>query len=99
LFGLMLVRMPVPTLAIFLLANLVTPVARGALASLVAVLPPVALAVYGGLAWSRGLVAGVWPAVWELAVMGFAFALLWPRPGGGRGRAPIRPRRRGAGRR
>src|SRR5262249_60734284 len=50
LFGLMLLRMPVPTLWLFLLANLVTPVARGALASLVAGLPPLALAVYGALA-------------------------------------------------
>jgi hypothetical protein len=99
LFGVMLVRLPVPTLAIFLLANLVTPVARGRVASLFAVIPPLALAAYGGLAWSRGLVAGVWPAAWELAVLGFAFALLWLRPGGRLGRAPIRSRRRGAPRR
>jgi hypothetical protein len=99
LFGVALVRMPVPTLWIFLVPNLVTPLARGTTASLVAALPALALAVYGGLAWSRGLVAGVWPAAWELAIIGFAFALLWLRPGGRLGRAALKGRRRGGSRR
>jgi hypothetical protein len=99
LFGLMLFRLPVPTLWVFLLPNLVTPLARGRLASLVAIMPAFALALYGGLAWSRGFVAGVWAAPWELAILGFAFALLWLRPGGRLGRATIKGRRRGGPRR
>ncbi len=84
LFAVLLWRHPVPALWIFLLANLLT-LGGAWWASLVAMLPPLALVVLGISAWRRGMADGLWLAPWEVAAVALALALLFVRrPSGGR---------------
>jgi len=80
LFGVFFWRHPVPALWIFLLPNVVggLPRRRGGVA--VAVLPLLALAALGTVAWLRGFAGGLWIAGWELAIGALAFALVWAAP-------------------
>ena len=77
LFGVLLWRHPVPAVWIFFLPNLLT--LGGALISLVAMLPTVALVALGVAAWRRGMVDGLWLAPWEVVVAALALALLFLR--------------------
>jgi hypothetical protein len=78
LFGLLLWRHPVPVLWVFLLANVLT-LAVTWRASLLALLPPVALVFMGVGAWRRGMADGLWLAPWEVAAVAFGLALLFVR--------------------
>jgi len=78
LFGLLLWRHPVPVLWVFLPANVLT-LAVAWWASLLALLPPVALVFMGVGAWRRGMADGLWLAPWEVAAAAFALALLFVR--------------------
>jgi hypothetical protein len=75
LFGLLLYRHPVPALFAFFLWNVLTAFGPRLLGLVLGALPVLALATVGALAWARGLVTGVHPAVWELVLGGFAAAL------------------------
>jgi len=80
LFGVFFWRHPVPALWVFLLPNVVggLPRRRGGVA--IAVMPLLALAVLGTVAWLRGFAGGLWIAGWEMAIAALAFALVWAVP-------------------
>jgi hypothetical protein len=78
LFGFLLWRHAVPALWIFFVANLLPP-GGGPGRKVLAILPPVALVALGISAWRRGMVDGLWPAPWEVAIALLAFALLFVR--------------------
>jgi hypothetical protein len=103
LFGVLLWRAPLPAVWVFLLPNLLTPLARRWWTMLASLVPALALVAFGAAAWWRRAVNGVWLQPWEIAVALLALALALfalPRGAGrsrrGRGRtAPGPPRRRG----
>ena len=68
LFALLLYRHPVPALFAFFLWNVLTAFGPRLLGLVLGALPVLALVGMGALAWSRGVVAGVHPAVWELVL-------------------------------
>jgi hypothetical protein len=75
LFGLVAYLHPVPALFAFFLWNVLTAFGPRLFGLLLAALPILALAAVGGLGWSRGLLAGVHPATWELGASALAAAL------------------------
>lgn len=75
LFGLLLYRHPVPALFAFFLWNVLTAFGPRLLGLVLGALPVLALLGVGALAWSRGVVTGVHPAVWELVLGALAAAL------------------------
>lgn len=75
LFALLLYRHPVPTLFAFFLWNVLTAFGPRLLGLVLGALPVLALVGIGALAWSRGAVAGVHLAVWELVLGAFVAAL------------------------
>jgi hypothetical protein len=87
LFALVLYRHPVPVLWVFLLPNLLLPIAGSRWLRLASWAPLAALVGLGVAAWRRGLVAGVWLAPWELAAAALALALLHLRAPSPRARA------------
>lgn len=100
LFALVVWRAPVPALALFLLPNLLTGLSAARF-TLVALLPALSCVGLGAAAWQRGMVNGLWPAPWELAVGALALGLLWLQPGAaprasgrGRGKAGLPKKRR-----
>jgi hypothetical protein len=80
LFGVLLWRHPVPALWVYPLPAWLTLGASSWWKSALALLPALALAGLGTVAWYRGFAHGLWLAPWELIVAGLAFALLWLRP-------------------
>ncbi|PYQ06749.1 MAG: hypothetical protein DMF82_05425 [Acidobacteria bacterium] len=80
LFGVLFWRHPVPALWVFLLPNVVGGLPRRRALAALAVMPLLALAVLGTVAWLRGFAGGLWIAGWELAIAALAFALVWAAP-------------------
>jgi hypothetical protein len=96
LFALVLYRHPVPILWVFLLPNLLLPLATRRWFRLATWAPLVALLALGVAAWRRGMVAGVWLAPWELTAAALALALCHLRaPTARRGARATRAGRRG----
>jgi hypothetical protein len=96
LFCLLLWRHPVPALWVFLLPNLLPLFPRGWTVPL-SLLPVLALAGVGVLAWSRGYARGLWLDLWEIVALVLALALaLMPSA---RGKAQRRSKGRSQGRR
>jgi hypothetical protein len=98
LFAVLAWRHPVPALFVFLLPNLLTAGGRMWLSTM-SLLPLLALAGLGVLAWSRSMVRGLWLEPWELALSLAALALLFVPLGGkgrgkGKGKAPATGRRK-----
>ena len=89
LFALLLWRHPVPTLWVFLVANVVTVLPRRWWTTALALLPLALLLALGAAAWRRGMVGGTWLGGWELAAAAAALVLSFVRS---RGHGP-RPRK------
>ena len=86
LFSVLLWRQPVIAAFVFLLPNVLSAFARRWWLVLLGLVPALSLLLFGIVAWSRGLVRGVFPAPWELAVAGFVLALTVVRPSQARGK-------------
>jgi hypothetical protein len=92
LFGLLLYRHPVPTVFVFFAWNVLTAFSPRLLGLVLGALPFLGLLAVGALAWARGAVAGVVPAVWEIALAGLVAALALVA-----GRRPKSARAKGGG--
>jgi hypothetical protein len=77
LVGVLLLRHPLPALFVFSLPLLVA--GRGALLSLLSLLPAVLVLGYGALAWQKGLLTGLWVSPLEIVAGIVAFGLLFLR--------------------
>jgi hypothetical protein len=95
LFAIVVYRNPVPVLWIFLLPNLLLPLAAPRWLKRASWLPLAALLALGAAAWKRGMVSGVWFAPWELAALTAALVLLQlgARASGMPARSPRRARK------
>ena len=78
----------VPALWILVLPALISGVLRRRWGMLAAMLPPLALAALGAVAWARGMVSGVWLGGLDLALIAAGLALLFVRPRSGGGPRP-----------
>jgi hypothetical protein len=81
----------VPALWVLVLPALISAVLRRRWGALVAILPPLALAALGAVAWARGMVSGVWVGPLDLAIAAAGVALLFVplgEPGAARSRGP-----------
>jgi hypothetical protein len=90
-FGYLFFQHPVPALFLFLLPNLAPLAPRRRMLVALALLPALAVAGLGALAWQRGFVQGLWFSAWEVVAAAVALGLaLFPAgaSSGGPARAP-----------
>jgi hypothetical protein len=78
----------VPALWVVVLPALLSALIRRKWGIAVAMLPPLALAALGSVAWARGMVSGVWLGALDGLLMAGALALLWAPLSAARGKSP-----------